>query len=165
MQKGWRKMATVKEVLDLAIEVELIGLAHRVFWAISKGLVTLNDPSERLDTIDYDEKVIEDIVERNFLQIGKIKLYIIETHHPDIYAFYYCENALEAHSLHQEMFREVPKRLTNGSHLMTKIFHFNERGASQILYFQRKQVVSYPYYLGHARAGERWLYRVGNGVG
>lgn len=154
-------MATVQEVLDLAIEIELVGLAHRVFWAISTNKVTVNDPSEKLDEIDYDEVAIAEMVAQNLLAIGKIKLYIIETFQPDIYAFYYCENAVEADALHREMFREAPKRLTTAPHLMTKIFHFNETGASQILYFQRKQVVSYPYYLGHARAGERWLYRVG----
>lgn len=161
MRKGWGEMATVKEVLDLAIEIELIGLAHRVFWAISNGKVNLNDASEALDTIHYDELAIAQMVERNLLVIGKIQLYILATFQPDTYAFYYCENAVEADSLHREMFREAPKRLTTAPHLMTEIFHFDETGASQILYFQRKDVVSYPYYLGHARAGERWLYRVG----
>lgn len=154
-------MATVKEVLDLAIEIELTGLAHRVFWAISNDLVTLNDPSERLDTLDYDEEVIAQMVEQNLLQIGKIKLYIIETQQSGIFAFYYCDNPLEANSLHREMFREAPKRVTTAPHLMTKIFHFYDTGASQILFFQRKEVVSYPYYLGHARAGKRCFYRVG----
>lgn len=154
-------MTTVKEVLDLAIEIELVSLAHRVFWAISTGKVTVNDPSEILDTIHYDELIIAQMVTQNLLAIGKIKLYMIETYHPDTFAFYYSENALEADALHREMFREAPKRLTATPQLMTRIFHFNETGAAQILWFQRKQVVSYPYYLGHARAGERLLYRVG----
>jgi len=94
------------------------------------------------------------------LRIGKIKLYIAETTTPGQFAFYYSENVLEAHALHQNLFRETPKRLTNASHLMHKLFHFNETDAANILYFHRNKVVSYPYYLGHARAGERVLVRM-----
>jgi hypothetical protein len=100
------------------------------------------------------------MVARNQLRIGKIKLYVAETTMPDRFAFYFSENVLEAHALHQDMFRETPKRLTNASFLMPKLFHFDETDAANILYFHRNKVVAYPYYLGHARAGERVLARM-----
>jgi len=111
----------------------------------------------RLDTIDYNDEAISKMVARNQLSIGRVKLYVAETTIPDRFAFYFSENVLEAHALHQDMFREIPKRLTNASHLMPKLFHFDETDATNILYFHRNKVVSYPYYLGHARAGERVL--------
>ena len=153
-------MVSVKEVLQLAIEMDMIHLAHRTFWAIANGKVQLDEDSERLEAIDYDDEAISTMVAENKLCIGKIKLYVVETREPDLFAFYYSENVLDAHTLHQDQFRETPKRLTNASHLMTKLFHFDETSAANILYFHRNKVVAYPYYLGHARAGERVLARM-----
>ena len=150
-------MVTVQEVLQLAIEMDMVHLAHRIFWAIGNGKVGVEEDSKRLDVIDYDDEAISKMVVRNQLEIGKIKLYVVETTRPDRFAFYYSENVLEAHELHQEMFQETPKRLTNASHLMQKLFHFDEGSDADILYFHRKKVVAYPYYLGHAWAGERVL--------
>ncbi len=150
-------MVSVQEVLQLAIEMDMVHLAHRIFWAIVNGKVEVDEDSKLLDIIDYDDEAIAEMVAQNKLNIGKVKLYVAQTSKPDLFAFYYSENVLEAHALHQEMFRETPKRLTNGSHLMQKLFHFDERRTADILYFHRKQVVAYPYYLGHARAGERVL--------
>lgn len=150
-------MVSVQEVLQLAIEMDMVHLAHRTFWAIVNGKVSVEDDSEQLEAIDYDDETISEMVAQNKLTIGKVKLYVAQTTKPEIFAFYYSENVLEAHALHQEMFQETPKRLMNASHLMQKLFHFDERSAADILYFHRKKVVAYPYYLGHACAGERVL--------
>ncbi|AMQ05287.1 hypothetical protein [Sporosarcina psychrophila] len=120
----------------------------------------MEEDSELLDAIDYDDEAISKMVARNQLSIGKIKLYVIETREPELFAFYYSENVLEAHALHQDVFRETPKRLTNAAHLMPKLFHFDEIDAANILYFHRNKVVAYPNHLGHARAGERVLARM-----
>lgn len=151
---------SVQEILQLAIETDMTHLAHRIFWAINHGKVSVEEDSKRLETIDYDDEAISKMVAQNTLNIGKIKLYVVQTTTPDLFAFYYSENVLEAHALHQEMFQEAPKRLTNASHLMSKLFHFDEMHTFDILYFHRKKVVAYPYYLGHAWAGERVLGRM-----
>lgn len=153
-------MVAVQEVFQLAIEMDMVHMAHRIFWAIAEGKVKVEEDSERLDAIDYVDEAISKMVARNQLRIGKIKLYVAETTMPDRFAFYYSENVLEAHALHQDMFRETPIRLTNASHLLPKLFHFDETDAANILYFHRNKVVAYPYYLGHARAGERVLARM-----
>ena len=69
---------TVQEVLDLAIEMDMVHLAHRIFWAITKGKVQINDDSKRLDAIDYDDEAISTMTAENRLSIGKIKLYVAE---------------------------------------------------------------------------------------
>jgi len=47
--------------------------------------------------------------------------------------------------------------------LLGKVFQLDEKKGAEILYFHRKKVVAFPYYLGHARAGKNFLYRVVSG--
>ena len=152
-------MVTVQEVLRLAIETDMRGLAHRVFWAIAEDKVRADEDSKNLEYVDYDEEAITKMIEQNVLNIGKVKLFVITTKKPGIFAFYYSENVLEANALHQKIFKESPKRLTHAPHLLGKVFQLNEKNDPEILYFHREKVVSYPYYLGVARAGERVLNR------
>ena len=155
-------MITVQEILYLAIETDMEDLSHRVFWAISEGKVKTGEDSKILDNIDYDSEAIAKMIEQNVLNIGKVKLLVAETTEPEVFAFYYCENVLEAYALHQELFRERPKRLLNAPNLLGKIFQLDGKKGEEILYFHRSKVVAFPYYLGHARAGEYLLHR---GVG
>lgn len=152
-------MVTVLEILYFAIETDMQRLAHRVFWAISERKVSTDDDSKILDNIDYDEEAINKMIEQNMLDIGKIKLFVAETTKPEEFAFYYSESILEVQALHQRLFKESPKRLTHAPHLLGKIFELIESKAAEILYFHRKRVVAFPYYLGHAKAGERLLNR------
>ena len=152
-------MITVMEILCLAIETDMKRLAHRIFWAISECKVSTDEDSKILDTLDYDDEAITKMTEQNVLDIGKVKLFVAATTTPEVFAFYYSENILEAHALHQKLFRESPRRLTHAPHLLGKVFQLIETKAAEILYFHRKKVVAYPYYLGHATAGERLLDR------
>ncbi|WP_438315421.1 hypothetical protein [Sporosarcina sp. FA9] len=156
-------MITVGEILQLAIETDMQGLAHRVFWAISECKVGADENSEILDNIDYNGEAIARMITQNVLNIGKVKLFVAETTKPEVFAFYYSENVLEAHALHQELFRETPKRLTHAPALLGKVFELDEKNNAEVLFFHRKKIVAFPYYLGHARAGERLLYRVVEG--
>ncbi|MFD1929245.1 hypothetical protein ACFSFY_14475 [Sporosarcina siberiensis] len=156
-------MITVGEILQLAIETDMHGLAHRVFWAISECIVSAEENSEILDNLDYDGEAIARMIAQNVLNIGKVKLFVVETTKPEEFAFYYSENVLETHALHQELFRESAKRLTNAPNLLGRVFEWDEQYNAEVLYFHRKQVVAFPYYLGHARAGERFLYKMVEG--
>ena len=120
-------MITVQEILHLAIETDMQDLAHRVFWAISEGKAKAGEDSKILDNIDYDNEAITKMIEQNVLNIGKVKLFVAETTEPEVFAFYYCENVLEAYALHQELFKERPKRLTNAPNLLGKVFHLDEK--------------------------------------
>ena len=55
-------MVSVQEVFQLAIEMDMIHLAHRIFWAIANGKVQMDEDSERLDAIDYDDEAISKMV-------------------------------------------------------------------------------------------------------
>lgn len=152
-------MVTVQEVLGLAIETDMRGLAHRIFWAITEGKVKTEEDARVLDTLEYDEDAVAKMIERNMLNIGKVKLFVATTKKRGGYAFYYSENGLEATALHQQIFKESPERLTYAPQLLGKLFEVNEHVGEEILYFHRGKVVAYPYYLGYARAGERLLNR------
>lgn len=151
-------MPTVQEVFDLTLETDMINLAHRIFWAISKGHVTTNCTSTKLDSIEYDEQEIAQMIQSNLLSIGKIKLFVVQTRSSN-FAFYYAESSLEAYAHHQQLFKEKPKKITLANHLLTKMFGFTQNGKHSILYDHRKTIIAYPYYLGHAQAGEHLFYQ------
>lgn len=153
-------MATVQEVLQLSIEVDMSELAHRIFWAISTDQVKVDEDSSSLDKITYDDEAITNMIKQNILNIGKIKLFVVETTNTNLYAFYYSENVLEVNSLHQELFRETPGKITSAAHLLGNTFHFDMTKNWDILYFHRNQVVAYPYYLGHVKAKHNLFYQM-----
>ncbi len=153
-------MASVQEVLQLSIEVDMSELAHRIFWAISTDQVKVDEDSSSLNKITYDDIAITNMIKQNILKIGKIKLFVVETTNTNLYAFYYSENVLEVSSLHQELFRETPIKITSAAHLLGNTFHFDMTKNWDILYFHRNQVVAYPYYLGHVKAKHNLLYQM-----
>lgn len=153
-------MVTVKEVFDLAVEMDLYKLAHRVYWAITQAKVTLTDCSKKLEQIEYDESAIEKMVETNLLGIGKVKLFVIQTGNPKWYAFYLSESGLEANSMHIEKFREQPKNITRSDRLMVPLMSFVDKGTEMSIYEYRKKVVEFPAYVGHAESGEHVLHNL-----
>ena len=150
-------MITVQDVLNLAIETDMNYLAHRIFWAVTVGEVNTGECSSVLDHVEYDEEAINKMIDTNLLDIGKVKLFVASPKHPEIFMFYFSENVLEAHALHQKLFNETPKRLIQASHLLGKVFEMEGMKESEVLYFHRRKIVEFPYYLGFARAGERLL--------
>ncbi|BAQ11477.1 hypothetical protein OXB_3007 [Bacillus sp. OxB-1] len=154
-------MVTVKEVFDFAVETDLPRLAHSVYWAIANRAVQLDDDSEKLNVISYNGQEIERLVESNMLGIGRIKLFVIQTQEKDWFAFYLAENSLDAFRLHVELFRDRGGKITHADRLMIPTMFFPDTGIEASLYEHRKNVVEYPAYVGHAKAGERVLYRAG----
>lgn len=158
------EIVTVQEVFDYAIESDMLNMAHHIFWALSKGHVTAQCAAEKLQSVEYNEQEISSMIQSNLLSIGKIKLFVIQTQQANSYAFYYAENSLAVYSMHQQLFREKPKKVTNANHLLQEIFEFVDTGTSAMLYEHRRKIVEYPYYLGHAYAGERVLQRLSKGM-
>ncbi|MDW0112234.1 hypothetical protein QT711_03490 [Sporosarcina saromensis] len=157
-------MATVKEVFDYAIETDLSGLAHRVYWAISQQLVQLSDDSLKLDAVDYDENAISNLIEKNMLGIGKVKLFVIQMLQKEWYSFYFAENSLEAYQLHCKRFGKPTGKVVHAERLMIPQMHFADSGQEINLYDYRKNVVEFPTFIGNAKAGEHVLYRLGVSV-
>lgn len=121
-------MITVKDIFDYAVELDLSRLAHSVYWAISNKLVQPNDDSEKLKMLQYEDEVINQLIESNMLGIGRIKLFVIETQRKDWFAFHLAENALDANRLHSNLFRDQGGRITRADRLMIPIMAFAETG-------------------------------------
>ncbi|GEN83599.1 hypothetical protein SLU01_19110 [Sporosarcina luteola] len=154
-------MVTVREMFDFAIETDGLNLAHRIYWALSENLVQLEDDSEKLDAIHYDESAIYSMVERNVLSIGRIKLFVIQTSNEKWYSFILAENSLDAYRLYADLFREKPRKVTRSDRLMIPTMDIADTGQQTNLYEYRKNVVQFPAYVGHAEANTKVLYRMG----
>lgn len=151
-------MITVRDLFQLTIDMDMKKLAYYIFWAMKKRFVSLEDDSTLLDAIPYNLVEIGLLTEANPLQIGIFSLYVVETGQQNIYAFYYARSHQEAESYHTHRFREQAGKTHFTPHLMGKAF-FIEKEESEILYFHRQQVVEFPYYLGHAEAQTRILWK------
>lgn len=153
-------MESVKEVFDLAVELDLYNLAHRVYWAISQKKVDLTDSSKKLEEIEYDEVSINNMVEANLLGIGKVQLFVVQTGNPEWYAFYLSESGLEANSMHIKKFREKPRNITRADRLMVSLMDFVDKDMEMNLYEYRRKVIEFPVYVGHAESGKHTLYNI-----
>ncbi|BAQ11129.1 diadenosine tetraphosphate (ap4a) hydrolase and other hit family hydrolases [Bacillus sp. OxB-1] len=150
---------TVREVFDLAMETDMIRLAHSIYWAFRERLVELQDDSEMLLGIDYDDPTIDRMTERNALGIGRIQLFVLETASVGWYSFILAENSFEAFHLHMDLFNEEPKNVTKAGRLMIPEMLLADTGEEVSLYEYRKSVKAFPAYVGHAKARQRVLYR------
>lgn len=150
-------MITVQDMFDYALEMDLSHLAHSIYWALQKDQVTFHDDSKKLQAIEFDEVDIQRMMEKNELNIGTVKLFVIDGR-DDWYAFYLAEHSLDAYRLHEELFREKHRNITRADRLMIPYMTFAETGVEECLYEHRKEIITYPAYVGHAKAGERVLY-------
>lgn len=153
-------MTSVKEVFDLAIELDLYKLAHRVYWAITNQQVSLTDQSQKLAEIKFNENEISSLVERNVLGIGQVQLFVVQTQKSNWFAFYLSKSVLEAHSMHLKSFREKPVNIVKAERLMIPLMTFAEKDTEMSLYEYRKKLIEFPAYVGHAEAGRHVLYNL-----
>lgn len=156
-------MITVQEMFDYALEMDLSHLAHSIYWALLTERITFLDDSEKLKGIEFDEVEIKRLMEKNDLNIGKVKLFVMDGPE-DWYVFYLAEHSLDAYRLHEELFRERQRKITRADRLMTRYMTFVETSTEECLYEHKKEIITYPTYVGHAKAGERTLYRMVGGI-
>lgn len=150
-------MITVKDMLDYALEIDLSHLGHSIYWALMNQHIQLQDDSEHLKAIEFNETEVQQMMAQNLLDIGKVKLFVMDTEN-DWYAFYLAEHSLDAYRLHEQLFRERQYRITRADRLMIHLMTFAETGEEECIYDHKKEVLTYPAYLGHAKAGGRTLY-------
>lgn len=151
-------LITVKEILEYATEFELCWLAHQVYWAVSTKQIQLEDDSNKLLEVAYDDAAVREMTNRNVLGIGRIKLYVVKSFAQ--YAFYFASDPLEVNMLHRELFGEVAGAISEAHRLLTKVMNFADFDIQTSLLEYRKTIVQFPAYLGHAAAGQYHLYRL-----
>ncbi|PIC63389.1 hypothetical protein CSV79_12185 [Sporosarcina sp. P13] len=157
-------MVTVQDLFNYAVEFDLSHLAHSIFWALSHKKVRVEEDHEQLKKVNFDEVAIKQLMEDNLLGIGKVKLFVMETQEKDWFAFYLAEHSLDAYRLHEDLFRGPQRKITRADRLMVRFMAFAKTGEEMTVYAYKKEVVAFPAYVGHVRAGERVVYRM-EGVG
>lgn len=160
MGAGEVKVTTVKELLDLAVECDMSGVAHHAWWAITQQGIKLQDDVDKLKNIPVDCEAIKELVSNNTLGIGRVKLFVVKAPNSDLYAFYLAEQSLDATILHNDKFGKCEK-VINATRLLPNKMLFADTGLEMTLFEYRKKIIQFPAYLGHAKAKENVLYRLG----
>ncbi|MEK3955336.1 hypothetical protein [Psychrobacillus sp. FSL K6-1464] len=153
-------MITVKELFDGAVEYDMKFVAHAIFWALSEKIIGLEDDANKLQEIVLNQEAIQKLTDQNILGIERIKLFVITTNNPSLFAFYFAEDILAASGLHQNLFGEQGTKITKSTRLMSKYMHFATPNLSTNFFEYRKRFVQYPAYIGHAVAGENVCYQL-----
>ena len=151
-------MITVKELLEFSIENEFMMVAHATFWAVSNGIVSLADDSNKLKQSDIDRLAVEQMMQQNILGIGTVKLFVI-TCKNNWYAFYFAKTSLEAATLHTQLYGQRVEKIIEAQRLLHSTAHFVETGQEMFLIDYRKQAFVLPFYIGHSKAGELIMYK------
>ena len=149
-------MIKVDELFEYSIANEHIATAHAIFWALSQNLVSQTDDSNKLKTLTYDKAAVEQLTKSNVLGLGTVKLYIV-TCKNDWYAFYFAKNVLELASLHRSLFNQEPGKIVEARRLLHKYFSIDGEDMQLIDY--RQKILSYPAYVGHAKAQSNVMLR------
>lgn len=119
----------------------------------------LDDDSKKMDSLDFDQESISELIKKNVLGLGQIKLYVV-TASKELYAFYFARNALEASSHHQRIFHQQPMNIVEAHRLLHKLMYLVDLDKEMFLIDYRKEVLQFPAYIGHAKAGEYILHRL-----
>lgn len=152
-------MITVEELFNYAVDTDMSLTAHSIFWAITNNKIRVEEDSEKLKEIDFDQEAIQQAIKNNILGIGAIKLFVVESKQPNLYAFYLGKDETDAHRMHSERFRETAVKVTHADRLMPNTLTFAETGNEESLYEYRKKVAAFPIYVGHVEAGKRLIHR------
>lgn len=152
---------TVGELFEFAVEMDMSLVAHSIYWALTNGKVDANDNMEKLKKVQSDEAEILRLHKTNLLGTGRNKLYAVKTQTKDWFAFYFAEQALDVFRLHREKFRETNVHLLPADRLLCGVMASAETGKEEFLFERKKRMAEFPAYVGHARAGELVMFRVG----
>lgn len=101
---------TLNELLYESLKSDEHFLAYSIYWAIQEGLVKGSDRFETLKNINLDTVKINELRERNVLNVKEIKLYSMpmETNQ---YLFVFAENESDARGVYMQQFSKLPKSI------------------------------------------------------
>ena len=150
---------TVKEMLEYAIEGEHSVLAHMIFWGMTTQGIAPEDDSNKLKDLDFDREAISALVINNVLGMGQIKLFVVKVN-AELFAFYFARNVLEANAHHTQLFFQKPLSIVETERLLHKSMYFANLDKHMMLVEYRNELLQFPSYIGHAKAGDHKLYRL-----
>ncbi|WP_153722973.1 hypothetical protein [Sporosarcina cascadiensis] len=151
---------TVGEFFEFAVEMDMSLVAHNIYWALTNGIIGVNDSVEKLKKVKSDDAAVLHLHKTNLLGIGRIKLYAIKTQTKDWFAFYFAEHSLDVFRLHGEKFGENNVNIINAGRLLSKVMASAENGTEEFLFERKKRIAEYPAYVGHAWVGEMVMHQI-----
>ncbi|MGE7666630.1 hypothetical protein ACQKMN_13055 [Ureibacillus composti] len=120
---------TVSSLYEDAIQYDVPYLANFIYFAITKGKITMEDDASKLDDItltEQEQMEFDEMRSRNTLNLRPNQLYAIKRS-AEQYVFYFAQNAGEARKLHHQLYGEWVSKLTNAhNQMMDKSLYFPE---------------------------------------
>lgn len=119
---------TINTLFDDAIQYDVPYLADFIFYCVRKRKIAMNEPDEKLETIELTPSELQEFEEmrtKDMMKLRQVQLYAIKNTH-NTYAFYFGKNVEEVANLHEQRTKQK----------VTKIYNCYNQMIDKSLYFQ-----------------------------
>ena len=141
----------VKELLYDAFTYDEPYLAHAIYYAVQKGMVTLEEPAINIPYEQLDFEAIMKMRDENQLMMGGVKLFIIPMASKR-FALYLAEKEVEARAEHHRVYGVLAKTIMDVSDKMDTTTYCEDRKELQSFRELKGKVLEFPYYVGEMDA-------------
>lgn len=138
-------MQTIKEFLMFAIEEDHTLLAHSLFIAIQKKIVSPNDSIDDLDLRTLPAAECIEANEKNILDIHPVKLYAVPLQND--FAMYFARNETEVKNTHYKKFRAFAAQIFDMTEKMHTDVYDEDTRVTESFKDIQKRIVDYPAFI------------------
>lgn len=136
----------VYEILSDAVEFDNPLLAHTIYYAIQKQLITPNDKfsMDAFDALtDNDYWIISDMVKDDYLKMRIIKLFAVPLNQKE-FAFYLSKSHEDIEAIHFKHFKKKLTKLVDAYRMMDHILYFEDKKSYESFRDIAKQTIDFP---------------------
>ena len=137
----------VKELLYDAFTYDEPYLAHAIYYAVQKGIVTLEEPASNIPYEQLDFDAIMKMRDENQLMMGGVKLFIIPMASKR-FALYLAKEEDEARAEHHRVYGELAMTIMEVSDKMDTTTYCEDRKKLQSFRELKGKVLEFPYFVG-----------------
>ena len=141
----------VKELLYDAFTYDEPYLAHAIYYAVQKGMVTLEEPASNIPYEQLDFEAIMKMRDENQLMMCGVKLFIIPMASKR-FALYLAEKEDEARAEHHRVYGELAMTIMDVSDKMDMTTYCEVRKELQSFRELKGKVLEFPYFVGEMDA-------------
>lgn len=139
-------MQTIKELLFDAVRFDEVLFAHTIFTAVQDGVVSLEDPQDKLDFNQVDLKKAKQAAEENRLAMSVVKLYAMPLE-PKNFAFILALSPADAEAEYRRHYEEAPRKVFDMSADMDRSLYFEEKNKHISFRQIKNQTQTFPYFV------------------
>ena len=137
-------MTTVGELFLASMDARLSKIPYMIYWALTNGLIDESDDSIKLQKIQIDWDVVDDLIKQDVLQIHKIQAYAF-SYDSTFYHIVFAKNEKDASEFILRTWRNAPNRLYNVTSRMDVEFYSEETES----YFTPRELLQSATYFPH----------------